>query len=257
MIEFLRTGNYVGTYFECMRIIFNHDTILHNYNYQISPKELKKLRSSKEEWRNNIQVGDMIDAIQEEQEAKCSCWGQARIAAINDDLLHLEFFNAAKSADRVMERYALELAEFETKSKENFEFKKELKEGDTVDCNDKTTWCKSTILKIDEQNLGTERNCKFAYIGYRVYVEKAQKSDNRGCFEGWSERFDEWVPIHSARIAQINTKSAKGNVYEEMDLEDELDSMIQPEEGQDRVYAVPRIRKCISKCMIDLTNFFG
>jgi hypothetical protein len=36
-----------------------------------------------------------------------------------------------------------------------------------------------------------------------------------------------------------------------------MDNMIQPEKGMDRVYAVPRIRKCTSSLFLHLVNLFG
>jgi hypothetical protein len=44
---------------------------------------------------------------------------------------------------------------------------------------------------------------------------------------------------------------------DDIDLDEELDSQIKPEEGQDRVYAVPRLRKCTSSLYIHLINLFG
>ena len=44
---------------------------------------------------------------------------------------------------------------------------------------------------------------------------------------------------------------------DDIDLDDEIDLQIKPEEGRDRVYAVPRVRKCISSLYIHLINLFG
>lgn len=95
-----------------------------------------------------------------------------------------------------------------------------------------------------------------AYIGYRVYVENASKQDEHGCYEGWSCKFDEWVPLYSPRIQPFLTKTPKG-VQDDLDISEELDHLLQPEEGFSRVYAVPRIRKCISSVFIHLINLFG
>jgi hypothetical protein len=40
-------------------------------------------------------------------------------------------------------------------------------------------------------------------------------------------------------------------------LDEDLDNLLQPEEGFTRVYAVPRIRKCISSVFMHLINLFG
>jgi hypothetical protein len=69
-----------------------------------------------------------------------------------------------------------------------------------VDAHDKTVWNKSTILDTKEEMVAPGRVIKMAFIGYRIYVENGTKSDERGSFDGWSNRFDEWVSIYSPRI---------------------------------------------------------
>lgn len=57
-----------------MKHVFNYDTILNLYNYQISEEELKRLRSANQEWRKDLKEGDMVDAIIDEAAARCSGW---------------------------------------------------------------------------------------------------------------------------------------------------------------------------------------
>ena len=78
-------------------------------------------------------------------------------------------------------------------------------------------------------------------IGFRVYRPSTNqyKIDEVGTYEGWSDKYDDWIPIYSPRIMPFDTKSGKQKVAE-TDFDDDLDSLIMPEAGQDRVYAVPR-----------------
>lgn len=46
-------------------------------------------------------------------------------------------------------------------------------------------------------------------------------------------------------------------VADNLDLDEDLDTLLQPEEGFTRVYAVPRVRKCISSVFLHLINLFG
>ena len=69
-----------------------------------------------------------------------------------------------------------------------------------VDGHDKSTWNKSTILDIKEHTVAPDRVIKMAYTAFRIYVEKSIKSDDVGPYEGWSNKFDEWVCIYSPRI---------------------------------------------------------
>lgn len=79
-----------------------------------------------------------------------------------------------------------------------------------VDAHDKTVWNKSTILEVKEQPVGPDRVAKLAFIGYRVYVENGAKTDDKGSFDGWSNRFDEWISIYSPRIHPYLSKTQRG-----------------------------------------------
>lgn len=197
----------------------------------------------------------MIDAIVDENN-RCSGWSQARVSQVNGDLLFLEFIYDTKNADRYIDRWSVEIAQYETKTKELFEWKNTLTSNTVVDAHDKTVWNKSTILDIKDQQITPDRVVKMAYIAYRVYVENGSKSDERGTYDGWSNRFDEWISIYSPRIQPFFSKTQKGT-SDDIDLDEELDAQIKPDEGRDRVYAVPRLRKCTSSLFINLINLFG
>ena len=64
-----------------------------------------------------------------------------------------------------------------------------------------------------------------ARIGFRVYTDKAPigkpiKNDEIGQYIGWSERFDEDIPLFHPRIQRYQTREDK-NAAEEHDLEDD------------------------------------
>ena len=93
----------------------------------------------------------MIDAIADENNVRCSGWSQARISSVNGDMLQLEYIFDVKSVDRYMDRWSVEIALFESKTKETWEWKSKLQPGQVVDAHDKSVWNKSTILDIKEQ----------------------------------------------------------------------------------------------------------
>jgi len=45
-LALIKRGQYVPVFFDAMKQVFEHDSILHNYNYQISEEELKRIRSA-------------------------------------------------------------------------------------------------------------------------------------------------------------------------------------------------------------------
>ena len=133
-----------------IKYLFDYDTILHNYNYQMPEELLKSLRSANQEWRKELKEGDMVDAIIDENNSRCSGWSQARIAQVTVDMLRLEFIYDTKTTDKYSDRWSVEIAQFESKTKELWEWKQTLQAGMMVDANDKTVWNKSTILEIKE-----------------------------------------------------------------------------------------------------------
>jgi hypothetical protein len=106
--------------------------------------------------------------------------------------------------------------------------------------------------------VGEGREIKEYHVGFRVYSDTGAKDDKHGKFDGFSDKFDQWIPAYSPRITQVYTKTQNKNFSaDELDIQDEFDSIVEPKEGQTKVYAVPRIRKCQSRCLIDMCNLFG
>jgi hypothetical protein len=50
-----------------------------------------------------------------------------------------------------MDRWSVEIAPFESKTKDNWEWRKTITVNQVVDSHDKSVWNKSTILDIKEQ----------------------------------------------------------------------------------------------------------
>ena len=80
------------------------------------------------------------------------------------------------------------------------------------------------------------------------------RKDERGAYEGWSVKFDEWIPVYSPRIVPFATKVG---VIEEDEIEEEMDELIECDPEFQRIYAVPRVFNCISACYLRYINIFG
>ena len=101
------------------------------------------------------------------------------------------------------------IAKYESKTKDTYAWRKENvvnceTEGEKayeLDGHDNTSWCKSTVLQYEKQFLGG-RDVDMLYVGFRVYrkTDNQYRKDERGTFDGWSNRFDEWIPAYSPRI---------------------------------------------------------
>ena len=162
-----------------------------------------------------------------------------------------------RNTDKFIDRWSVEIAQYETKTKELFEWKSNLKVGSLCDVHDKTVWNKSTIFDIKEQQITAERSVSLALIGYRIYMENGTKNDEKGSYEGWSNRFDEWISVYSPKIQPLFSKTQRGQQEDAADFDEDMDNFVKPEDGMDRVYAVPRMRKCTSSLFLHLINLFG
>lgn len=80
----------------------------------------------------------------------------------------------------------------------------------------------------------------------RIYCATGQRQDERGRYDGWSDRFDERIPVYSPRICKFLTQSTRASSADDEELDETLDEVLAPAEGHSRVWAVPRSRKCAS-----------
>lgn len=90
----------------------------------------------------------------------------------------------------------------------------------------------------------------------RVYrdIPNSVRKDERGTYEGWSVKFDEWVPVFSPRIMPWATKVG---VYEEEEITDDLDDLVKADDEFKEIFVVPRLQVCISALYLRYVNIFG
>ena len=119
----------------------------------------------------------------------------------------MKFIHDTFTADRTRDKFSLDIAPFESKSKQTFEWKGKVEAGCLVDAFDKNIWNKSTILACQDHILSEERTIKAVHVGYRVYCEKGNRKDDRGNYDGYSDKYDEWIPLYSPRIQPFFTKT--------------------------------------------------
>lgn len=262
MLLELRAGHFNQEFLFACRQMFDFECTLHKANFQIPEETLQALytKGSGQEWRKELAEGDMVDALLHDYDrsgtSRASGWSQAKIVRVDGDRLHLAYLMETPDADRSLDRWSVELAPLESKTKEAWEWRKTLKADDQVDAlDDSFKWLKATIIKIEEVEEGG-RVLPVATVGMRIYRPGGPRQDERGSYDGWGERFDEQIPLLSHRICPFQTRSNKARVDDE-ELDEELDDLIQPEEGHARAWAVPRPRKCTSSEYVRHIAHFG
>jgi hypothetical protein len=261
----MKASRFSYPFAAAMTQLFNHEASIHKFHYAIADEQLEKLRSV-ETWRKDLSINDMIDVyVRGEERQKPVCgYLQAQITAlVGDDDLYIEFPLSSNEYDQRISRWSSNLAPFESKTKEDYEWRRDLvanldaEKGLECDVNDKTQWNKSTIFEVKKKTITQTRVIDLAHCCLRIYRphNNQQRSDERGTFEGWSQKFDEWMPIYSPRIQPFLTRT-NGN-SEEIEVEVELDDLIAPDERFKVIYAVPRPTVCTSSCYLNLVNAFG
>ena len=128
-----------------------------------------------------------------------------------------------------------------------------------IDCHDKFKWEEATIFNVFEDTT-CGRPVLYGNIGFRIYRDEGKKirfDENGRKYDGWSSKYDEDIPVFSPRIKPHLSRVNKGLLDDDDDIDEELDDLMQPEPGHERVYGVPRIGSCISSKFVSFLNRFG
>lgn len=180
-------------------------------------------------------------------------WLQGRVASVdpNGNTLNIVIDNSINAYDCSVDRWSTNVATFEAKTKDDYAWRAEFLNGSQnmleVDINDKGVWRSGTILEYKKQKFMDGREVLMANCALRVYRPNTntitQQKDELGAYKGFSNRFDEWIPVYSPRIcpwASHVGKTSKDNDVDLDDLEEEMDELFPVPEGMQKAYAVPR-----------------
>jgi len=209
MLVELKRGYFNKEFLLACRQIFDHDCVLHKLNFQIEDSTLERLytQGSGQTWRQDLNEGDHVDVLLHHVDgshtSRAAGWAQARIGAVAGDRLDIKYLMEPSDSDRSLDRWSVEIAPYESKTKELWEWKKTIKVDDQLDVQDEAfKWTKATILQIFE--VGEDgRSFPMALVAMRIYVADGARRDDRGAFEGWSTSFDEKIPLYSPRICKF------------------------------------------------------
>lgn len=145
------------------------------------------------------------------------------------------------------------------------EWREELREGSLIDCMDTiSVWYQSTVLGIEFEEINGKM-VRRALVGFRRYESDGPKTDDDGRhYNGWSDKYDEWINPYSLRIQKPGTiaKMGKFACKKTLDedgkesVEDTSDVLLNSAEEKE-VYAVVRQEKAKSAAIVDMINAFG
>jgi hypothetical protein len=138
------------------------------------------------------------------------------------------------------------MAQFESETKEIWEYKAALKIDDLIDAQDDThNWRPSTVIGIYKTE-DDGKDIPMVRVGLRIYMENGPRTDARGAYDGFGEKFDEHIPLYSPKITHYKSMSSKDKADMDGELDETLDEVIEPINGASRAWGVPRPRKCTS-----------
>ena len=127
-----------------------------------------------------------------------------------------------------IDRWDINLAPFGEKTAENYQWRKENLTGavDYVcDMHDMDQWWEGTIFKTEFREVQPNQRIEVAYCAFRVYRNwgDKMKKDERGEFDGWSKKYDEWIPIYSPRIMPHLSKKGVSKA-DNIEIDEDLDN---------------------------------
>ena len=97
---------------------------------------MKKIATTGQTWRADLKVGDMVDVLTRADE-RCTHkgWMQAKIVEAYDEALRLEYVDTSDWFDCHIDRNAVELAQFETRTKDDYAWRaSKLEQWTEIDC---------------------------------------------------------------------------------------------------------------------------
>ena len=87
------------TWFSAITLLFDPSSNVFRF-YRIPEKELQSMRTSKQEWRNDIKADDMLDVfVKADERSRLHGWIQGKVASVIADSLFVEFPDSLKSYD--------------------------------------------------------------------------------------------------------------------------------------------------------------
>lgn len=141
----LNAGRYHSAFMMGMVYLFKHDCLIFTQShFRIAEEEIQKLACLGQTWRSEIKVGDMLDVwVKADDKITSSLqgWMQGKVVDLEDDQLDIIFPESPPLYDKEFNRYASELAQFESKTKDDYAWRRAtMKEGLECDAHDKCTW---------------------------------------------------------------------------------------------------------------------
>lgn len=228
--------------------------------------QVARFFTADEQWRKDLQKGDRVDInLRADERSRLRGWMQATVVDTfeeDPDSLMVKCLEATTYYDVKCSRFDLLLQPFGSKTADDYKWRNEVLVGSTelrIKIHDKTSWHDGFIrdFKMTEHQPG--RKVLMAYCALRVYrsdlPDSHPRRDERGPYIGYSDKFDEWVPVFTPRIVPFDSQVQDKPTHFEVD--DSMDEKVTGFKEHKKAYVVPRSYHCISELYLHYVNTFG
>jgi hypothetical protein len=161
------------------------------------------------QWRASIGFADYIDALRADPFASQSKkWFKAQVIEEDDShRVKLSYEGLSSGFDTWVSRSSSDIAPVDSKAKAEDKWRNEIEVGMEVDCQDPQGKYFPATITNRRKKCNYPNDCKVRHTGeefrviYRVYRDNGSRTDKEGKkYEGWSESFDEWLPVNTSRM---------------------------------------------------------
>lgn len=134
---------------------FDHKNRIFTYHFLTEENAILQQNSAElfpadeKAWREGLKAGDELDAIKLDLDGKKQMWSKATVKERKNDNVVVSFFKDWVTSERELNIYSMNIAQLNSKSEEEFEWRQNLKAGELFDCWDSTgAWYACTVLQI-------------------------------------------------------------------------------------------------------------
>ena len=223
----IREKRQIGYVIPLLDVLFDEKQHLYQqFGFQ-EPPPMEPDNPQTAEWRAQLGVSDWIDAIKvDRNNVNKKEWSLAQVMDEKESHLNVSFAGASDFYNRWIRRSSAEIAPMghmvKLREPVDGEWLQLLDEGSICDCRDAHgRWYNSTIVGVKTSKIAGEMDNM--RVGFRIYLPHGASEDDIGCFNGYDQTLDEWVPRNSTRFNALNTKAPTHLLPPEECIDDEKD----------------------------------
>lgn len=211
-----------------------------------------------------MKPGDSVDVLKTESDSSLYGWTTGNIKEITKENIVIISLDGMPEENLSLALGSSNMAPYGYYTGGN-DWREELKEESLIDCLDTIgVWYQATVLETELKEInGT--TVKMVYVAFRRLDEDGPKTDDEGRrYNGWSDKYDEWINPYSLRIQKPGTIAKLGQYACKKALDDDgkeniddtSDILLNSAE-EIELFAVLRPETAKTAGVVDMLNMLG